>query len=256
KVLALIEKYDILDSVNVIELTKENFTLLQTATSGYYILKEPIDMSTIAYSPAHTDSSRFVGIFNGAGNKIYNFTPTSAGGRGGLFEYTGAGAVIKNLDIHVLDKNTKACLIGWVMGQTTIQNCSIDVDNLSGNYSGVFVNVMRSTLTIKDTYINLDNAISTYYVGFVASGEADAGGSVIISNVYCYDKKGLLTTPFTGYNGGSSLGLDNAAAEDGTDYFLYSSENELKAAQSAGDLSNEFEAFLVECGVLTAASNG
>ncbi len=213
---------------------------IQTATNGYYLLTEDIDMSGKSWAPSN---NTFTGTIDGNGHKITNFASPSSGHMG-LIQYSGAGATIKNLDIHLTTNGWKGGLIGQVKGATTIDNVDVVIDSFSTYYGGAIANVIQGTLTVKDTNIIIKSAATSdtaAYSGFIAGGEANSF-DIIVSNVVCYNPTGFATTPYSGKNAKSTLGTDGEAAVAGEDYTVYLTKEALIAANEAGKVSDEFVA--------------
>ncbi len=242
------------------ELNQETIDKLQTATNGYYVLTQDIDMTGKTWAP----SVRFTGTIDGNGHKIYNFTssntsvnvtPSGASARfmyPGLLCYTGAGTIIKNLDVHMVTNGIRGGLIGQVWGATTIDNVNIICDTLStAAYGGTIANVVQGELTVKDTNIVIKaTSGSNANSGFIAGGEANTK-NVILSNVNCYNPTANATTPYNPKNaGGLTLGTDEQEAVDGEDYNLYTL-NKMGSAYIREQLSQEFEQMLIEAGIIS-----
>ncbi len=222
---------------------------LMTATNGYYLLTEDINMAGKTWAPSGT----FTGTIDGNGHKIKNFTSTSSG-HAGLIQFSGAGATIKNIDIHLITNGKRGGLIGQVKGATTIENANVIIDTFSTYYGGAIANVIQGELTVKDTNIIIKSASTSDkvdYSGFIAGGEA-AAGKVIVSNVVCYNPTGFATSTFVAENGThSTLGTDNQAAVAGEDYTIYLTKEALLAANEAGTVSDKF---LADTGVINYVS--
>ncbi len=233
--------------VVVTYLDKENFDTLQTATTGYYILTEDIDMSQSEYknwSPTAT----FSGTLDGNGHTISNFT-ASTSNYNKFFYWTGAGATIKDLDVHMTTNSIRGGLIGQVKGATTVENVNIVCDSLNVCYGGTIANVIQGELTVKDTNIIIKATTGTdTKSGFIAGGESNSH-NVVVSNVVCYNPTSMATEPYvpnvtsnTLYTSIGTLGTHGAKAVKGEDYYLYQSTEALNAA--AATLSDEFKALL------------
>ncbi len=239
------EGTEICDSTTMADLLK--------ATEGNYVLTADINMEEQEWKP----TAQFAGTIDGLGHKITNFTAQQ--GHYGLIQYSGEGAVIKNIDIHMLTNGWKGGLIGQVKGATTIENVNVICDKLNGSsYNGVIANVIQGTLTVKDTNIIIKTAEgNNTNSGFIAGGEANSY-SIVVSNVVCYNPTGLATTPYDPVNTTHNIrgtlgtyGTDGNAALPNEDYFFYNSIDALLAASKAGKINNEFASLLEEANVLT-----
>lgn len=202
----------------------EDIKVLQSATSGYYLLGDDIDMSGITWAPTINYKNPFIGTFNGGGYKITGFTAPA--GNSGFFGATGNGALIKNVDLEMVTNTSKGGLIGYVNGTTVVQDAMIKVDTLVAGHAGVIANVVQGELTVKDSYILIKSTSGTPKGdGFIAGGEADSK-NVIISNVKVADATGVFTNPYKGIvnNAGVTLGVDGEPAVNGEDYFIFTGD--------------------------------
>ncbi|MBQ3046478.1 MAG: hypothetical protein IJD54_00370, partial [Clostridia bacterium] len=202
----------------VTRLTNENFAVLQSALSGYYILVDDINMTKVdcngsaeglgTWTPTHTSTTAevFNGTLNGYGHKIIGFTSTV--GNSGLFGWVGAGAIIKNLYLQAT--SVKDCAL---MGQSkgsgviTVENVVIDIDAVTdGTRSGPIAGVVQGEITVKDCLFIIDSIPSSTTSGYVSGGEA-SNKNIILSNVYAVDKTGTIKTPYApSYDGYSATG--------------------------------------------------
>lgn len=218
-------------AVKATEITEENITsTLAAATSGYYVLTGDVDMAgkTMEYDTTKTtDASgavRFAGTFDGNGYEISNFTPQS--GHFGLFQWTGAGFSIKNLNFHALTNTSNGVLIGQVKSSGTIENLIMDVDTLScATSAGCITAVFQGALSVKDSFFNVDSATgASALVGFVAGGEAPAG-NLTIDNVVAFVPNENLVTPFRATHSSGAeyytFGIDGELATAEEDYYSY-----------------------------------
>ncbi len=220
--LGMVEKASMVVGIDV-----SNVGILQTATSGYFYLKEDIDMAGIEHVPTQAKGSEFTATLDGAGHKIINFT--AAKGHAGLVGWTGKGATFKNIDIHMVTNTTKGGLIGQVKGVTTFDNVNVTVDKLDVNLGGVITSVVQGELKVKDTNIIIKGVAGTKVgTGFIAAGEANSY-NVTVENVKVVDLSNAVDIPYKGYtntvaNGkvkvdNVTLGADGELAVLGEDYF-------------------------------------
>ena len=212
-------------AVKATEITEENITsTLAAATSGYYVLTGDVDMAgkTMEYDTTKTSDAtgavRFAGTFDGNGYEISNFTPQS--GHFGLFQWTGAGFSIKNLNFHALTNTSNGVLIGQVKSSGTIENLIMDVDTLScATSAGCITAVFQGALSVKDSFFNVDSATgASALVGFVAGGESPAG-NLTIDNVVAFVPNENLVTPF------------RATHSSGAEYYTFGTDGELATAE-------------------------
>lgn len=204
-------------------LTNKNIDVLQTATSGYFVLGEDINMAGKTWAPTQGKTNKFVGTINGRGHKIYNFTAPN--GNLGLVGWTGNNATFRNLYIHAVTNTSNGMLIGQVQGANYVENCVFDVDTLSGNHSAVISSVIQGQIKVNNVLINMDVAAATYGVGFVG-GRASASNNVIISNAFLVSGDGKISNVFAGDNENktelkeTTLGTDGKLAVAGEDYIV------------------------------------
>jgi hypothetical protein len=186
---------------------------------------------------------------NGRGHKIYNLTPSNT--RGGLIEYTGTNAVIKNLNFHATTNTSKAALIGYLKGVTLVDNCNVIVDELTGNYCGSIANVVQGELIVKNTNVYVGKCTGSYGSGLVSAFEA-SNKPLTLSNVYVYCGDTVTTNLY----GATSSATGTIIGTLNTDYFAYTTLDDLKAAYDANKLPEEFIEMLVEAEVLTPKTEG
>ena len=244
----------------VTELTEENFAQLLTATSGYYILTEDIDMTGVSFAPS--DATVFTGTLNGNGKKITNFTPCGSN-YVGLFA-RGDGATIKNLTIHYTKSATRAGLFGRVQGAgtTVVENCNIIVDVLNTYYGTTIANAISGQLIVRDTLVYIKDSSSANVDNSGALGSKEASTKkMIVDNVVIVDAKGKFTKLIPDANVTTNVtydlipvGVGGSNAVNGTDYFLYSSVEAVETARQGKTLPEGFEARLVDAGVLTKSA--
>ena len=234
-------------------LTASNIDQLLTATDGYYFLGENLDFTGKTWSPNAT----FTGVFNGNGKKISNFTAQE--GYLGLFQYTGSGAIIKNVDVHATTNTTKGAIIGQVRGATLIQNVNVTLDEMKGiTHSSVICSVLQGQLTLKDVNVLLKLGVEGGTNGILCGSEASTVPT-ILDNVTAIDASGKLanvcTTQGSTITGTEErydvtpLGVDGEVAVDGEDYFLYNQLSQLGDMVYNGQLNTEVETMIKQSGV-------
>jgi hypothetical protein len=225
---------------NAVVITNKNIDLLQTATTGYYVLGEDIDMAGKTWAPTQTASGKyFTATLNGRGFAIKNFTAPA--GYAGLVAYTGIGATFKNIKFHIVTNTSKGAIIGQVKGATVVENCVIDVDTIKENYAGAIADVVQGTLTVNNVLINIDTATHTYGVGFVA-GRESATQNVTVSNCFFVSGDGELTNVFAGDNEDktalkeTTIGTDGQLAVAGEDYVVVTKLSDIDRTKLTTDL--------------------
>ena len=225
---------------NVTVITNENVELLQTATTGYYVLGEDIDMAGKTWTPTQTVSGKyFTATLNGRGYSIKNFTASA--GYFGLVAYTGAGATFKNIKFHIVTNTTKGAIIGQVKGATVVENCVVDVDTLKENHAGGIADVIQGPLAVNNVLVNIDVSTHTYGVGFVAGREA-ATSNVTVSNCFFVSGDGKLTNVYAGDNEDqaalkeTTIGTDGKLAVAGEDYVVATKLSDIDRAKLTTDL--------------------
>ncbi len=242
------------DALGIIELTRDNIQeKLMGATSGYFVLTDDIDMSSMTWEPT---GASFTGVINGKGHSIRNFTSPSGNGYMGLLPNV-SGVTIKNLNMHIVTNGNRAALTGQVKGSLLVENCVFDVDTLTNAVtSGVIANVVQGTVTVNNVIINIDNAGTS---GGIVAGNQSSSHNVIVSNSYFASK--TLTNVFAGDNCDNvalketTLGTDGALAVAGEDYKLYTSLTALGDAIFAGEIPADLAESAKDLGLVTAVSN-
>lgn len=147
--------------------------------------------------------SKFRGVFDGNGKRIYNFTYTSVFPNihlKGLFRHLdGANAEIKDLGLVNPNLNGGAgtevgALVGRLSGSGSISGCSMEGGSVSGGSTvGGLVGLVENG-TISNCYATCDVSVNNDYVGGLVGENEDNG---TISNSYA---KGTVSGDF--YTGG------------------------------------------------------
>ncbi|MBE5749378.1 MAG: hypothetical protein E7346_00745 [Clostridiales bacterium] len=252
---------DMLDNVNlVVALDHTNIQRLSGATNGYYYLTEDINMNggSIVYpvyeKVTSANAQQFTGVLDGKGYEISNFTAQN--GYFGLFQWTGNGATIKNLDIHATTNTTKGAIIGQVRGATLIQNVNVTLDEMKGaTHSSVICSVLQGQLTLKDVNVLLKLGVAGGTNGILCGSESSTVPT-ILDNVTAIDASGKLanvcTTQGSTITGTEErydvtpLGVDGEVAVDGEDYILYNGINAVGEAILAETMNAEAESMVKE----------
>ncbi|MBQ8658343.1 MAG: hypothetical protein IJ506_04335 [Clostridia bacterium] len=217
-------KKAVTDALALTEINKENISLLQTATTGYYMLTENIDMTGVAWSPSGT----FSGILDGNGHTISNFAPNGAFG---LFN-TFAGTV-KNLAIKDF-KGTRSKGFGFIAyqpsGTVTIENVFItSTVDPADNEGGLFRQLNSGAIVMKNVIMVVPATTKTVY-GF-ATSMVQSGKSVTVENCHLIGANGKLCglrTSGSGWGEASVTGTPN----------FYTDVAAFKAAQSGLTLTD------------------
>lgn len=251
------------EAFTTIELTQDNFQeKLMGATSGYFALTEDIDMSSMTWEPT---GASFTGVIDGQGHSIRNFSSPSANAYMGLLPNVN-GALIRNLNMHIVTNGNRAALTGQIKGPFTVENCVFDVDTLTNSVtSGVIANVVQGTVTVNNVIINIDSANAN---GGIVAGNQASSANVVVSN--CYFASPSLTNVFTGDNyslvygeDGTTVtgvkegtaGTDGLPAVAGEDYKLYNSLTALGDAIVAGEIPASLAKAADDLGLVNAVSN-
>ena len=194
---------------DAVVLTEENFyEKLYTATGGYYVLSENIDMTKVnggVWNP----SVAFGGILYGGGYTISNIT-TNKGGAGLFHTLNG---VVKNIDLHVKTLSETSGVLGRIGNGFTIKNVNVYIESSGSSNCGLIM-AIQGNGELKDVHIydTTNNA-----TGFIAGQQISDGKLVTVSNVYLYgDNKAI-----NGSTTGKLVGATGADAVQGTDYYLF-----------------------------------
>ncbi len=168
---------------------------LATATEGYYVLKDNIDMSSITYSPSAT----FTGTLNGIGFAIKNQTiGNSAGGVLNVIN----GATVKNLAIvNATVTGTQSGILAVQTGEnaSTVENVYISgsLHSATESFNGA-INC-RSTggagLKLNNVIINLA-VTADVYNGYVSGMNRRP---LAMSNCYFIGGNGQISGTRSGY---------------------------------------------------------
>ena len=136
---------------------------------------------TDTWTPVGTSSEPFKGTFDGNGHKITGLK-INAGSYIGLFGYVGAGAVIENVKLagaEVSGTERVGALIGRIVGDATVSNCSVDSASKvvgSGSNTGGLIGEAFGTITGTIT-VNLDHLTNHAAVENTADAHSRAAGS-------------------------------------------------------------------------------
>jgi len=255
------------DTEIIINLDMSNFGRLQSATSGYYLLTAPIDFDKLdlngdeeglgAWTPTGDSKGKeFTGVFNGNDLNITNFT--SPAGNLGLFAWV-KNATIKRLNIHIKSNTSNGGLIGQIKEnascETIIEKVNVVVDSLaSGNHNSAICSVIQGGLKFVDTNVLVKTAAAGGNYNGVVYGAASSTCAPVYDSVIAVSLDGKLNANVLAYPDWLPKGTDGEAANPNDDYYLYSSEDDLKTAYGAGTLPQGFVDFLVECGVLAKSA--
>ncbi len=226
-------KAEKIESATVI--TKENIATLKTATSGYYVLGENIDMSDVTWE-AHTGTPKFSGILNGQGYTISNFTTNSTSQKGGLF-YIIDGGVIKNVSIT---NATVTGTINGVLGRglqngAVVENVYIHAASVASNSGAVAGVVESSGATLKDVTVVIDSMTKNSYNNVICG---QYGGKITFEN--CYFSAPSNVDTFSAGSLGASGGIIVGVLD--TDYFRFNEVSELLAV--ANGVNNTMTTFV------------
>ncbi len=212
---------------DAVELSAKNIATLQTATSGYFVLTEDIDLtkvdlngdSVVDANDVWNASGSFGGVLNGNGKTIKNLTPKNGGA--GLF-HTNNGTIM-NLNVHVSALTTNAGVFGRIGNGATLKSVNVVIDGATDYNNGLFMAVQGDiAMTDVSVLIIKLNAHSSAHGGFLCGNSITAGKKITLSNVKLYGAQTV-----TGNDGallGQLYGTDSQVAVKGEDYFLYNTD--------------------------------
>ncbi len=210
--------------VTLTSITQANVNVLQTATSGYYVLTENVDLSEVTWAPTAT----FAGTLDGNGYKISNLT-------GSLFKTIG-GAKIKNLILdNVATKNNGIIAIDSINADIELNNVIVNVKDLNGgSRSSLLGYQVGGTATLKNVIVDMPKYLNAIK-GLLTT---HAARTAVLENAYFMGANGTLHSADTASNNAtyvpSYVKADGTtAAVQNTDYYIYADAAAFKAA---GDL--------------------
>jgi hypothetical protein len=230
----------------VIALNQENIMLLDEARAGYWYLTEDIDMSGITFDTnvagdLNASELAFLGVFNGDGHVINNFTPNTAKLFSGLFGRVHSGAVFKNFTLNIDSLGYGAGLMGLTYGggDVYVQNVVITVDKAKGpdvsNRAPVCA-VVQTNLHLEDVLVVYMEENPDIYSGLVVDSRS-TNSPIVVENVHVvapgmnannklyaeYDIFAAAPNGTGGPNNTLSALKPGTVAKKGVDYFTYSS---------------------------------
>ena len=223
------------------ELSIATIENLQTATSGYWVLTEDIDMSK--YS-GEWKPSAFAGVFDGQNYKISNFagyyTSSTSQKIGQALFGDISGATIKNLDFVNATAQTQGALSFRITGSSSIENVVVHVKTMTGNGNGkysAFGYNTSGTLTLNNVLVSLPETTSTT-VGLLTT---HAAKSIVVDNVYVVGGSQALHST----SGNASYlpeykNSQGAEAKENVDYFMYSAEEFYDSANANNSIIPNF----------------
>lgn len=142
-------------------LTLNTVDSILTATDGYYVLADDIDMSGKTWNP----TNQFNGTLNGLGFAIENLKPSA---QTGLFESLNGTA--KNIFMKNVDTSAGSGVFGnRIRTASTIENVAVSFAKTTSGYAGGLFRILdfKKTLTLKDVVIVMPSRV-TSETGFVA----------------------------------------------------------------------------------------
>ena len=183
-------------------------------------LTADIDLSSVEnWVPIGNERGKaFAGTFDGNNNTISNLKITS-GGYIGLFGYVDGGAAIKNVNLvgaNVSGTERVGGLIGEIIGNTTVSNCSIDetshisgTDSNTGGLIGAAQCGSASTISLSSltNYAAVTNLASSNSRAGGIIGQVTINANVTITN--CHNH-GVLSAA-NGYAGGIVAAYQNGS---------------------------------------------
>ncbi len=219
-----------------IQLSSANITDLQTATNGYYVLTEDVDLSGITWSPTAT----FAGTLDGNGYTISNLS-------GNLF-HTIDNATICNVILDGVKQGAKGVICSQNLTKDVVlENVIIRVSSyLSGATRTALLGYQTSgTATLKNVVVEMPTSTSEYK-GLLT---CNAGWKAILEDVYFIAGTGTLHSTrsdnSTTYVPSYYKADGETAAVENTDYYIYASVTAFEgAASSLTGLDAEFKALI------------
>ena len=177
-----------------------------------------IDLNGEEWTPIGTSGHPFRGVFDGGNNAISNLKITG-GGYIGLFGYINVGAEIKNVKLAGADVSGServGGLIGQIIGDATVANCSIDAaskvtgtDSNTGGLIGAAQCGSTSTISLSNltNYAAVTNTAASNSRAGGIIGQVTRNANVTITN--CHNH-GVLSAA-NGYAGGIVAAYQNGS---------------------------------------------
>ena len=229
---------------------------LEAAKNGGTVkLLRDVELDT--WTPVGDSTTPFKGTFDGDGHKITGLKITS-GSYIGLFGYVGAGAVIENVKLagaEVSGTERVGALIGRIVGDATVSNCSVDSASKvvgSGSNTGGLIGEAFGTITGTIT-VNLDHLTNHAAVENTADAHSRAAGIIaqvtrgaIVTISSCKNHGPIKT--INGYAGGI------VAAKQGSSKVSF--ENCSNAGALTGSYTGSLIAWLVGGNWLSMTNSG
>lgn len=223
------------------ELSTATIGNLQSATSGYWVLTEDVDMEN--YSEEWKPSA-FNGVFDGQNYKISNFAGyymnTNSQKIGQALFGDVSGATIKNLDFINVTAQTQGALTFRITNSSLIENVVVHVEEMKNNGNGkysAFGYNTGGTLTLNNVLVSLPETVSTT-VGLLTT---HAAKSIVVNNVYVVGGSQALHS-----TSGNASYLPEYKNEQGVeakadvDYFMYSAEDFYDTANANNSIVPDF----------------
>ncbi len=167
--------------INVVDISKDNVSLLQAATTGYYRLTEDIDMTDVAWTPSAT----FTGILDGQGHTISNLTCANL--------FNGFAGEIKDVNfINVKFTGTKGFLSSAnVSSEIKVENAIFTFAQFgkdSGSWASLAGYLTGGVANLKNVYIEAPSSANTR-MGMIS---CHAGSGYVLENVYMVGGNGSI----------------------------------------------------------------
>ncbi len=225
------------------ELNSDTITDLQSATDGYYILTEDVDLATVLSETddVWTPTAVFHGTLDGNGHKISNLSNSW------LFNNIEGGKICNLvLDEIVManesGKNNGAISATNLKKDVEVSNVVIKVKTATPNRASVFGYQESGTLTLSNVVVEMP-ANATILKGLVTSY---VGGTQILDKVYGISKGGTLHST----NGDSTPTYYKAdgetTPESGVDYFIGDSIADVLDGETILGLDEDFKKVVVK----------
>ena len=190
-------------------ITKQNVSTLQTATGGYFMLVDNIDMSGVTWTP----TSSFAGVLDGQGKTISGLTIT---GNNGLFKHV-VGGTIRNLNLNVKSNVNNSGAFGQIAKDgVLIEDVNVSFDKKIGYNDGLFQVIQTGTVTIKNVQIYVKEGAGSFIAG---QGMTSATGKLVLDNVRMFSESASTSLIGTLVSGAV------VSANPEVDYFIFKGDD-------------------------------
>jgi len=179
-----------------------DFTALQTATSGNYVLGDDIDLTSVAWN----DNSSFNGTLNGAGHTVNGLTIVSNSTTqvNGMFDDLGADSVIENIKFTnaslTVDTRSYAGILAYgIYGQVNQVEVQGTVTTNSGYTGGLAGQLNGGVISNTISNVVMTQTSGGYMGGFfgTVSGTSTVSIGTIYNSLFIGTMTGGLTSPIS-----------------------------------------------------------